>query len=60
MNFLRGRPIEGIRRTASLFVFLADQLWEATYALRLGADGIQSQLTLTDCGSIERGKLCNE
>ncbi len=29
-------------------VFLADQLWEATYALRLGAEGIQSQLTLTE------------
>jgi potassium-dependent mechanosensitive channel len=29
-------------------IFLADQLWEATYALRLGAEGIQSQLTLTE------------
>ena len=29
-------------------IFLADQLWEAAYALRLGADGIQSQLTLIE------------
>ena len=29
-------------------IFLADQLWEAAYALRLGAEGIQSQLTLIE------------
>lgn len=29
-------------------IFLADQLWEAVYALRLGAEGIQSQLTLIE------------